>query len=199
MGCRPVDGRRSAGAPERPLTSAAASALITQLGNRTGHSHGHASPTTSSLSARRRWVVILAWVIILGGVATAYAAADGPLTSTLSIPGTPAQKVNDQLAQSFTSASGSTGQIVFSTHDGKQFTPRLQSSVASALTRASKIDGVSNTVKSVIWSTATPAAVSSGPWILVAQKVVGYQSPSWPGSSILRFLAACEETGRRLV
>ncbi|MBC8116883.1 MAG: MMPL family transporter, partial [Candidatus Saccharimonas sp.] len=63
-----------------------------------------------------------------------------------SIPGTPAQKVNDQLAESFTSASGSTGQIVFSTHDGQQFAPRQQSSVASALTRASKVDGVSNTV-----------------------------------------------------
>ncbi|TFC01086.1 MMPL family transporter [Cryobacterium adonitolivorans] len=97
-------------------------------------------------SARRRWWVIVAWITILAGVASAYATAGGALSSSFSIPGTPAQKVNDQLAEAFASASGGTGQIVFSTRDGEEFTPAQQSSIADALDRASKVDGVSGTI-----------------------------------------------------
>jgi len=37
----------------------------------------------------------------------------------------------------------------------------------------------------IMWTTATAAAVRSEHWVLVAQKVEGYQPPSWPGFSVL--------------
>jgi Glyoxalase-like domain len=37
----------------------------------------------------------------------------------------------------------------------------------------------------IMWSTAKAAAVRSGHWVLIPQKVEGYRPPSWPGSSIL--------------
>lgn len=97
-------------------------------------------------SSRRRWFVIVAWIVILGGVATAYEVAGGTLSSTFSIPGTPAQKVNDQLAKEFKSASGGSGQIVFSTKDGAAFTATEKTGVNSALARAAKAPEVSGTV-----------------------------------------------------
>lgn len=97
-------------------------------------------------SARRRWVVVVAWIVIFGGVFIAFEAFGGTLSSSLSIPGTPAQKAADQLAKSFKGASGGSGQIVFSTTDDKAFTATERAGVASALTRAAKVTVVSATL-----------------------------------------------------
>ncbi|AMM21495.1 hypothetical protein AX769_16820 [Frondihabitans sp. PAMC 28766] len=124
-------------------------------------------------SSRRRWFVVIAWIVILGGVATAYEVAGGTLTSTFSIPGTPAQKVNDQLAKEFTSASGGSGQIVFSTKDGTAFTATEKAGVAAALTRASKAPAVSGTVNpftSAVQRDAAATKLSDGQKQLTAAK-----------------------------
>ena len=62
-------------------------------------------------SARRRWTVVIAWLVILGGLGTLNAVAGGTLSTSFSIPGTPSQKVNDQLAETFDDASGGSGQL----------------------------------------------------------------------------------------
>jgi RND superfamily putative drug exporter len=110
-------------------------------------------------SARRRWLVVIAWVVILGGVITAYETVGGSLSTTFSIPGTPAQKANEQLAKSFKSASGGTGQIVFSTADGKTFTATEKAGVADALSRAGELGTVSGTVDP--FTAATERAASA--------------------------------------
>ena len=69
------------------------------------------------LAARRAWVVIAAWVVVLGLAGGSFALFGGTLTSAVSIPGTKTQEVSDQLAEKFPQASGGTGSVVFTTSD----------------------------------------------------------------------------------
>ncbi|TIH40456.1 MMPL family transporter [Subtercola vilae] len=97
-------------------------------------------------SARRAWIVIAVWVVILAGAGTAFLVAGGSLASTFSISGTPAQNVADQLQASLPDADRGTGQVVFTTSDGSAFTTEQQTDIATALTAAGATPGVSSTI-----------------------------------------------------
>jgi RND superfamily putative drug exporter len=97
-------------------------------------------------SARRAWLVIVAWIVILGVSGSAYLVAGGTLTSTFSIPGTPAQKVADELQASFPDADGGTGTIVFETESGEAFTAAQRAGVSETLERVADVAGVTSTV-----------------------------------------------------
>ena len=68
-------------------------------------------------AARRAWAVILAWVLIIAGVAGAYTAFHGKLSNTFTMPGTQTQQLSDELAQRFPSANRGSGQIIITTGD----------------------------------------------------------------------------------
>src|ERR1700710_2367770 len=87
-------------------------------------------------AAKRAWLVIVVWVLVLAGVGASFALFGGSLASTFSISGTPAQNVADQLQASLPDADRGTGQVVFSTSDGSAFTADQQSEIVAALTAA---------------------------------------------------------------
>lgn len=92
-------------------------------------------------SARRAWVVITTWVLILAAAITAFMNFGGTLSTSMSLPGTPSQVVIDDLKSSFPAASRGTGQVVFHKTDGNAFTDAEQSQIDSAL----------NGLKSLAW------------------------------------------------
>jgi RND superfamily putative drug exporter len=97
-------------------------------------------------SAKRAWLVVIVWAVVLVGVATAFLTVGGSLATTFAIPGTPAQQVADQLQKSLPSADHATGQVVFSTTDGSRFTASQKSGIASALKTANAAPGIKTTI-----------------------------------------------------
>ncbi|ARC56252.1 Membrane protein YdfJ [Frondihabitans sp. 762G35] len=93
-------------------------------------------------SARRHWVVIVSWVVIIALAGVGYGLFKGPITSAISIPGTATQKVTDELAAKFPKASGGSGSLVFESSDGKAFTDAQKSGIGTLLSDVSKMDGV---------------------------------------------------------
>jgi putative drug exporter of the RND superfamily len=97
-------------------------------------------------SARRHWLVIIAWIVIMAIAGGAYAAFHGTLSSSITIPGTKTQQVSDELSSKFKSASGGSGSIVFETKDGKAFTAAEKSDVKTFLGKLDDLNGVKGTV-----------------------------------------------------
>jgi len=96
-------------------------------------------------SARRAWLVIVAWFAILALAGGAFVLFGGTLTSAVSIPGTATQKVSDQLADKFPSASGGRGTVVFTTSDDAPFTDKQKADIGDLLKDAGKLDDVKAT------------------------------------------------------
>jgi RND superfamily putative drug exporter len=96
-------------------------------------------------SARRAWLVIVAWIVILGLAGGAFALFSGTLTSAVSIPGTATQKVSDELAEKFPAASGGRGTVVFTTTDDTAFTEDQKTAIAALLTKTNDLDDVKAT------------------------------------------------------
>lgn len=97
-------------------------------------------------AARRSWVVITSWLLILVLAAGGYAAFHGTTSSTITIPETPTTKVTDELAERFPSASGGTGTVVLRTTDDEKFTAEQREQISSLLAGIKKLDGVSDVV-----------------------------------------------------
>ena len=98
-------------------------------------------------SAKRAWLVIGAWVLVLGLAVGAAMGLGGKFSSSMTLDGTPAQSVIDQLKQSFPSASRGSGQVVFHKSDGTPFTASEKAAIAAALeatTKITNVDGVMN-------------------------------------------------------
>jgi len=97
-------------------------------------------------SARRAWLVIVAWIVILGLAGGAFALFGGTLTSAVSIPGTKTQEVSDELADKFPQASGGTGSVVFTTGSDTAITDAQQQDIVDLLTSTEDLDDVKGTV-----------------------------------------------------
>ncbi|MGN8048908.1 MMPL family transporter [Curtobacterium sp. 22159] len=93
-------------------------------------------------SARRHWLVIIAWVVILGIAGVTYSLFAGTISSSITIPNTKTSQVQDELADKFPSANGGNGTIVFETKNGKAFTEAQKSDIADFLGKVEKLDGV---------------------------------------------------------
>ncbi|GGL90272.1 MMPL family transporter [Nakamurella endophytica] len=71
-----------------------------------------------AFAVRRRWLVLLAWVVVLAVVGGGALAFKGTFNSSFSIPGTEAQQAQDQLRTEIPAASGTAGRIVFAAPQG---------------------------------------------------------------------------------
>lgn len=93
-------------------------------------------------SARRHWVVIVTWIVVIALAGVGYGLFKGTATSEISIPGTATAKVSDELAAKFPKASGGSGSVVFATKDGDAFTDAQQAQITGLLKKMSNYDGV---------------------------------------------------------
>jgi RND superfamily putative drug exporter len=96
-------------------------------------------------SARRAWLVITAWILVLGLAGGAFALFGGTLTSAVSIPGTATQQVSDELSEKFPAASGGRGTVVFTTTDDTEFTDTQKADIAALLEETEGLDNVTST------------------------------------------------------
>jgi putative drug exporter of the RND superfamily len=97
-------------------------------------------------AARRRWTVIIAWIVVLALGGGGYALFGGTISSSISIPGTATAKVTDELAKEFPSASGGSGSLVFETTDGSPFSSAQKTEVKRLLDRIADERGVRSTI-----------------------------------------------------
>ncbi|UOE43487.1 MMPL family transporter [Agromyces larvae] len=97
-------------------------------------------------SARRAWVVIVGWLVVLGLAGGAFLAFGGALATSFSIPGTETARVIDQLEDEIGGIGGATGTVVFQTDDGSAFTAAQQDEIADVLGEIEGIDGVASVV-----------------------------------------------------
>lgn len=97
-------------------------------------------------AARRAWIVITTWVLLLGLAAGAMLGFAGKLTTAMSIDGLPAQQVIDGLKTSFPEASRGSGTVVFHTADGRPFSASQQGAVSAALARVVDVPAVATVI-----------------------------------------------------
>src|SRR3954452_5368638 len=88
-----------------------------------------------AFAVRRRWAVLLIWLVLLAGVGGGAIAFKGVMTDSFSIPGTQAQRALDQLNAKIPAAGGATGRIVFAVPEGHTLTePAYQQAITAVLT-----------------------------------------------------------------
>ncbi len=97
-------------------------------------------------SFRRAWLVLLAWLTVLGIAAGVAATSGGAFTTAMTIDGVPAQKTIDKLQSSFPDASRGTGQVIFHTANGEAFTDDEKAAIAAALEKVASFPAVSETI-----------------------------------------------------
>ena len=97
-------------------------------------------------SAKRAWIVVVAWLVILAGVATTALTLGGKFTSNMTLEGTPAQQVIDDLKMNFPEASRGSAQIVFHSSDGSAFTATQKEEITARLSAAEEIAGVNSII-----------------------------------------------------
>lgn len=109
-------------------------------------------------SARRAWLVITAWAIIVGLVGGAAVLFMGPMSNNFQIPGTETQQMADKLQADLPEASGGTGAVVFTSSNGEPFTAAQETAITAALKTVTTVP----TVKGVIDPFLTTAAQKDG-------------------------------------
>jgi RND superfamily putative drug exporter len=97
-------------------------------------------------AARRAWVVILAWLLVLASAGGAFLVAGGALASSFSIPNTETERVTQQLQDEIPGVDGATGTVVFRTTDGSALTKDQRTDISSLLANLTEIDGVEDVV-----------------------------------------------------
>src|SRR3954452_18512384 len=88
-----------------------------------------------AFAVRRRWAVLLTWVVLLIVVGAGAIAFKGVMTDSFSIPGTQAQRALNQLNAKVPAAGGATGRIVFAAPAGTTLgEPAYKQAVTDVLT-----------------------------------------------------------------
>ena len=94
------------------------------------------------LAAKRAWVVIVSWAVLLGLALTSFLLFGGSLSASFDIPGTPTAKVSDQLAKELPDFSGASGAVVFHSSDNKPFTAEQQAAISEVAADAANLPDV---------------------------------------------------------
>jgi RND superfamily putative drug exporter len=87
------------------------------------------------------WRVIAIWIVVLGGLGFAATQFIQPTSSSISIPGTEAQKAIDRAGELFPASGGGSGRIVFNAKDGSTIEAQ-KASIDDVIERVGKVDGV---------------------------------------------------------
>ena len=99
-------------------------------------------------AARRHWTVILAWLVVVGGVWAAAIALGGEAQNDFTLPGSSSQDALDLLEDEFPPAAGTSATVVYHSPAGTDMTQDtgLQQAIQASLSDLSKLDGVANVV-----------------------------------------------------
>jgi putative drug exporter of the RND superfamily len=122
----------------------------------------------AGVAARRHWVFIIAWVIILGGLLAAKSAFGGEYVNNYNVSGSQSAAGLNVLNSTFPQQGGYGGQIVF--HATKGTVTDQQSAVSQSVTNISKLPDV---IKAV-----TPFA-SSNTGMVSKDGTIAYATVSW--------------------
>ena len=109
-------------------------------------------------SARRSWLVLVAWVLVIAAAGGAFAVWGGTLSTAITIPGTSTAEVTARLQAALPQASGGTGTVVFSSTDGSALTTTQQAAITAVIKRAAQVNGV----EAVVDPFATTAQRAAG-------------------------------------
>lgn len=96
-------------------------------------------------SARRPWLVIIGWLLVLAGTTTAFIAFGGRLSESVSIPGTETERVTDELADALPEAADGVGRVVLVADSG-EFNQEQRDGIALTLSKVSEVEGVTGTL-----------------------------------------------------
>ncbi len=97
-------------------------------------------------AARRPLAVIFSWLVLLAIAAGSFLTFGGTLVSTVDIPGTPTAQTTDRLQEEFPDAARGTGNVVFQTNDGSEFSRDQREAITAVLDEAREIDGVADVI-----------------------------------------------------
>ncbi len=108
-------------------------------------------------ATHRRWAVLIAWLALLLGLGAAAAAFSGTMTSSFTIPGTPAQAALDQLGEKIPGAGDATGRIVFAAPQGRTLAePQYQQAIGTVVEQTKQLPGVTNVIDPATGRTVSP-------------------------------------------
>jgi putative drug exporter of the RND superfamily len=120
------------------------------------------------LAARRWWIFILAWLVVLGGVLAANHAFGGEYVNNYTVPGSGSQNGLNLLNSDYPQQGGYAGQIVF--HASRGTVTQQESAVNQATSNVAKLPGVIKAVSP--FASPNSGAVS-------ANGTIAYSSVSW--------------------
>ena len=87
-----------------------------------------------AFAVRRRWAVLVVWILLLVGIGAGALAFKGVMTDSFSIPGTQAQQALNQLNAKIPAAGGASGRIVFAAPAGHTLAePEYQQAIKEVL------------------------------------------------------------------
>ncbi|WP_345763191.1 MMPL family transporter [Diaminobutyricibacter sp. McL0608] len=96
-----------------------------------------------AFAAKRAWVVITAWLLILAVAVGGFLLGSKALTNSFDIPGTASGAVTDALARKLPDFSGAAGTVVFTTKDGSPLTAAQKQGISALVADASNLPDVS--------------------------------------------------------
>lgn len=91
---------------------------------------------------RRRRLVVIIWIAVLGVVGFGAVALSGSTSDTFSIPGTESQQAINLLDHRLPQANGASGRIVFAAPEGHSLSPAQQATVRRVITEVGHVPGV---------------------------------------------------------
>lgn len=118
----------------------------------------------AALAFKHPWRVLGVWVVVLVILGVTAANFIKSPSSSISIPGTPAQQAIDHVGDLFPAAGGGTGRIVFKAQNGETIVSQKEK-IETLLTKIGKVDGVSQVVSPFL----SPTFVSASGDIAYAQ------------------------------
>ena len=99
-----------------------------------------------TFAARRAWVVIAAWTLILAVTVGGFLVGFKGLSSSFDIPGTASGDVIAQLEEELPAFSGASGTIVFSTEDGASLSDEQRREIAALVESALDLPDVADVI-----------------------------------------------------
>jgi RND superfamily putative drug exporter len=109
-------------------------------------------------AARKHWIVVAVWLVVLIGLSLGSKAADGVFVNNYTVPGSESQAGLDRLDADFKDKSGYAGQIVFASHAGPLVAKKTANAISKSMANVGKLDHVVSTTDP--FATDPPTGVS---------------------------------------